>query len=75
MLGNRMSAYIPWKDLMAFGFGILQLSSDQFWSMTLRELEAALTAGSQRPNSDHTSRSMLDEMITSYPDDCKRSIS
>lgn len=34
-------AFVPWQEVMAFGLGVLRLSSDTFWAMTLRELEAA----------------------------------
>ncbi|MEM0899598.1 MAG: phage tail assembly chaperone [Pseudomonadota bacterium] len=34
---------MPWNTLMAFGFGKLGLSSREFWSLTPREINAALT--------------------------------
>lgn len=33
---------LPWAEIMAFGFGILRLSPDAFWNLTIPELKAAL---------------------------------
>lgn len=57
----------PWARAMAFGFGVLQLSPEQFWSMTPRELAAAmsaygLNAGPQLQRSD------LDALMARFPD-------
>jgi uncharacterized phage protein (TIGR02216 family) len=35
-------APFPWKAAMAFGFGTLRLSSEDFWRMTPRELASAM---------------------------------
>lgn len=32
----------PWEDVMEFGFGVMKLSSQSFWSLSLPELEAAM---------------------------------
>ena len=37
-----MSRPFPWKEAMAVGFGVLRLSPRDFWTMTPRELAAAL---------------------------------
>ncbi|MEX0955438.1 MAG: rcc01693 family protein [Rhizobiaceae bacterium] len=34
----------PWDEAMAFGLGRLRLSPAEFWSMTPRELAAAMSA-------------------------------
>jgi uncharacterized phage protein (TIGR02216 family) len=34
----------PWAAAIGFGLGILRLSPDAFWSMTPRELAAAIRA-------------------------------
>jgi len=34
----------PWGQAMNFGFGILRLSSRDFWAMTPRELKSAMDA-------------------------------
>ena len=39
---SEAEACIPWERLMAFGFGQLRLDPEHFWSMTLREVEAAI---------------------------------
>lgn len=33
---------LPWAQIMAFGFGQLGLSPNAFWSMSLREMNAAI---------------------------------
>lgn len=33
---------LPWAQIMAFGFGKLGLSPEAFWSMSLREMNAAI---------------------------------
>jgi uncharacterized phage protein (TIGR02216 family) len=57
----------PWRELMAFGFGRLRLSSRDFWAMTPRELAAAMEgiAGIRPAPPD---RATLDRMMTRYPD-------
>jgi len=51
---------------MAFGFGVLRLSSSEFWQLTPRELASAVRAllGEARP----LSRGTLNELITRFPD-------
>jgi uncharacterized phage protein (TIGR02216 family) len=34
----------PWRDAMQLGFGVLRLSSKEFWGLTPRELAAAFEA-------------------------------
>ncbi len=65
----RKTQWLPWAELMAFGFGRLRLSSKQFWEMTLREMDAAIEgylgkiASREKPNRDG-----LDLLMTQYPD-------
>ena len=56
----------PWKEAMAFGFGVLRLSSREFWDLTPRELASALRAvsGEGLP----LTRSTLNELIARFPD-------
>jgi uncharacterized phage protein (TIGR02216 family) len=56
----------PWREAMAFGFGVLRLSSDEFWRLTPRELAAALRAlnGESVP----LPRDALNELIARFPD-------
>ncbi|MGE0339009.1 MAG: rcc01693 family protein [Xanthobacteraceae bacterium] len=56
----------PWSEAMAFGFGVLRLSSDEFWRLTPRELAAAVRA--LRGESMPLSRDVLDELIARFPD-------
>lgn len=59
----------PWAEAMAFGLGVLRLSPDAFWSMTPRELAAAVRgvrglAGAPPP----PARSDLDALMRAFPD-------
>ena len=38
-----MTAF-PWGEAMRFGFGVMRLSSREFWALTPRELAAAFEA-------------------------------
>ena len=40
-----MSAF-PWREAMQLGFGVMRLSSKEFWGLTPRELSAAFEARS-----------------------------
>jgi uncharacterized phage protein (TIGR02216 family) len=52
---------------MAAGFGVLRLSPAAFWSMTPRELDAALGAV-LRPAGSPLSRSDLAGLMQRFPD-------
>lgn len=51
---------------MRAGFGLLRLSSKDFWAMTPRELSAVLSPVSQSKNSP--SRATLDALMHAFPD-------
>ena len=53
---------------MTTAFGILRLSPETFWSMTLPELEAALRALSGRPYKSAPARSDLGRLMQLFPD-------
>lgn len=56
----------PWADAMRFGFGVLRLPSEAFWSLSVRELHAAMEAHSpQRPTPE---RADLAALQRRYPD-------
>jgi uncharacterized phage protein (TIGR02216 family) len=55
----------PWADAMRLGFGVLKLSSKEFWGLTPRELAAAFGAGSRVGAPD---RSELGRMMERFPD-------
>lgn len=59
----------PWDEAMAFGFGVLRLSSRDFWGLTPRELAAAFGARSGRTSPP--SREDLAEMMTRFPDEVR----
>ncbi|MBA4784103.1 MAG: phage tail assembly chaperone [Rhizobiales bacterium] len=60
-------ARFPWPDLMRFGFGILKLSSAEFWAMTPREMAAAMRAH-QPADRPALSRGGFDALMQRFPD-------
>jgi len=57
----------PWNETMQFGFGVLRLSSKDFWLMTPREIFAAYLAF--QPNkATPISRARLDNLMQNFPD-------
>lgn len=66
-MGNRPSEPFPWDDVMQFGFGVLKLSSRDFWAMTPREMAFAMRAFAPSSNTP-LSRSSFDELLTNFPD-------
>ena len=61
-----MSAF-PWSDAMRLGFGVLRLSSKEFWGLTPRELAAAFEALSGvRPSAPDRAR--FRQMMERFPD-------
>lgn len=60
-------AAFPFARAMAFGLGVLRLSSRDFWSMTPRELFRAVEGVYGRaPGAP--SRVTLDELMRDFPD-------
>ena len=57
----------PWGDAMRLGFGVLKLSSKEFWGLTPRELAAAFegVAGRRTRAPD---RDALDKLMEKFPD-------
>lgn len=54
---------------MSAGLGTLRLSPAAFWSMTPRELAAALRSSEHfRPKQHELTRSDLDALMARYPD-------
>jgi uncharacterized phage protein (TIGR02216 family) len=61
----------PWREAMAFGFGVLRLHSGAFWALTPRELISAVEgAGGQGLLSHDGSitRSTLELLMQAFPD-------
>jgi uncharacterized phage protein (TIGR02216 family) len=59
----------PWDEAMAFGFGVMRLSSREFWGLTPRELAAAFGARSGRTGPP--TRDGLFELMQRFPDEVK----
>jgi uncharacterized phage protein (TIGR02216 family) len=58
-----MSERFPWARLMRLGLGELRLAPREFWSMTLKELAAALPVPAALARED------LDRLMKRFPDD------
>ena len=56
----------PWREAIGFGLGVLKLSPEQFWRMTVRELAYAIEAVSGR--GAPLDRAALKQMMARYPD-------
>ncbi len=57
----------PWASAMRFGFGHLRLPPEAFWSMTMHELNSAMTH--HFGDAEVTlSRQKLDQLILENPD-------
>lgn len=56
----------PWQPIMAAAFGLLRLSPRDFWSMTPRELERALSVLS--PGRAAPGRDELAALMRRFPD-------
>ena len=57
---------------MAFGFGVLRLQSDAFWSLTPRELVCAVEGASGRALhslNDPLARAALEDLMRDFPDE------
>ncbi|MGE3064757.1 MAG: phage tail assembly chaperone [Hyphomicrobiaceae bacterium] len=54
--------------MMAAGFGLLRLSPAVFWSLTPRELAAALRAFTGPLTGPHLDRRGLDRLMARFPD-------
>jgi uncharacterized phage protein (TIGR02216 family) len=52
---------------MRFGFGVLRLAPTDFWTMTPRELAAAMGAH-RRPDAPAPGRDALMALMAAYPD-------
>ena len=58
-----------WDRLMRAGLGALRLSPAEFWSMTPRELDAALRGRlGPAPGADAPGRGELDALLARFPD-------
>ncbi|WP_332118489.1 rcc01693 family protein [Azorhizobium caulinodans] len=64
------AAPFPWDAAMAFGFGILRLSSRDFWCLTPRELAAACRPPAA--TSSGLDRAGLAALMARFPDAPRR---
>ena len=64
---KRERAPFPWEQAMAIGFGVLRLSSRDFWLLTPREFAAALRALYGAPAAP-IDRAALEALIRRFPD-------
>jgi len=62
---NRPEGRIDWPGLMRLGLGALRLSPESFWSMTPRELAAAIGAASVAAP---MTRDRLNALARQFPD-------
>ena len=53
---------------MALGLGVLGLSTEVFWAMTVKELEAAVRGRFGLSSAEPLSRGDLNAMIEQFPD-------
>ncbi len=61
------TAPFPWREAMAIGFGVLRLSSREFWALTPRELAAAIEGlGGQA--AAPMDRAAFEALARRYPD-------
>ena len=68
MKGFEMRAF-PWGEAMQLGFGVLRLSSKEFWGLTPRELAAAFGAIGGRHVTPR--RGELEAMMAAFPDEVR----
>jgi uncharacterized phage protein (TIGR02216 family) len=57
----------PWREAMQLGFGVMKLSSRDFWGLTPRELAAAFEALSG-PRTAPPDRERLNSLMERFPD-------
>lgn len=61
------TAPFPWREAMAIGFGVLKLSSRDFWALTPRELASAIEGLMGRTGAP-MDRGRLEELARRFPD-------
>ena len=61
----------PWNEAMRLGFGVLRLSSKEFWGLTPRELAAAFEGVSGRTRGGAPGRDVLAGLMAAFPDEVR----
>jgi uncharacterized phage protein (TIGR02216 family) len=64
----------PWPEAMRFGFGVMRLSSRDFWSLTPRELAAAFEATNGRSRGAAIRPDDFSALMARFPDEVKREV-
>jgi uncharacterized phage protein (TIGR02216 family) len=64
----KPAAPFPWEDAMRAGLGQLRLAPQDFWAMTLPELNAALRGTGPAGPAEALPRAALDALMALYPD-------
>jgi uncharacterized phage protein (TIGR02216 family) len=67
LASGKEAAPFPWREAMAIGFGVLRLSSREFWALTPRELAAAIEGLTGRTHVP-MDRACLDDLMRRFPD-------
>jgi uncharacterized phage protein (TIGR02216 family) len=67
-MARSSHAPFPWDSVLAFGFGVLRLSSRDLWAMTPRELHAAFEGVFGR-SSPAPRLADFAEIMTAHPDE------
>lgn len=57
----------PWQEAMGFAFAVLRMPPDAFWSMTPRELAAAIRFASGSVAAP-PGRARLEALMAAFPD-------
>ena len=67
---NALNTYpFPWREVMAFGFGVLNLPPASFWAMTPREIRAAFEGVHGRCDDTTISQDTLHSLMQEFPDE------
>lgn len=61
----------PWDEAMRLGFGVLHLSSREFWGLSPRELAAAFEAQSGQRRGMAPGREALAGLMERFPDEVR----
>ena len=68
-----MTSLFPFAEAMQFGFGVLHLSSADFWALTPRELRSAARAFQPQVSAGAPPRAKLQDLMQQFPDQILKS--
>jgi uncharacterized phage protein (TIGR02216 family) len=66
-LSGKEPQPFPWREAMAIGFGVLRLSSREFWALTPSELAAAIEGLTGRAGAP-MDRETFEDLARRFPD-------